>query len=228
MTGWFEHWLRIRSIDWRVEEPTNMRAYHRWLKTYRLEYIDFSFSFPTPASNTPPHTHTLWKLGYYSLTLQTINHAHSNIVQSHELPDNKSSQWPVSIWKMSQKWAQLDLLSLPIWLNFETHSTILYSNTALSVHFCLLTCGSHRWVDSVASHIQEHVDWCRAELGAHLFWFTEYGWQVEVLWSRWWGEDSECSHHMLLFPVSASETYTTWQAFSNTDEKFYRKSWAIF
>lgn len=167
MTGWLEHWLRIRSIDWRVEGPTNMRAYDRWLKTYRLEYIHFSFSFPHTCIEQPA-------------------------------------------------------------LNLETHSTVLYSNTALSVHFCLLTCGSHRWVDSVASHIQKHVDWCCAELGAHLFWFTEYGWQVEVLWSRWWGEDSECSHHMLLFPVSASETYTTWQAFSNTDEKFYRKSWTIF
>lgn len=37
------------------------------------------------------------------------------------------------------------------------------------------------------------------------FSFTRCDWQVEVLWSGWWAEGSECSHRTLLSPAPASE-----------------------
>ena len=106
---------------------------------------------------------------------------------------------------------KLDLLPVP--LNFKTNST-LFVFLILLLQCKLSSSWDHLWISWMTwlhgINLFQTVSRC-AEWRPHLFWFTERGWQIEVLCSGWWGEGSGCSHHRLLFPPSASGKWRTWE-----------------
>lgn len=95
-----------------------------------------------------------------------------------------------------------------------------------TMHCCLLTL----WFRGISPIQISMWTGCPRSI---LFWFTcvAWRWQVEVLWSGWWGGGSGCSCRKLPYPASASGKHTKRQERAlktNVFKAWLLRPWTVF